>query len=163
VGEIVGYFLTWTTYGTWLPGDSRGWVDKNRTHGEVIDAPDPIREEGADAIMHDDAVILEPRRRTIARKAMMETAAHRGWTIHELAVRSNHAHVVVTAGDVSAGRAMGILKSFASRELNKTVDVPRRTWWTRRGSKRRLYTQEALHRAIRYVRHQDTSWKKHSR
>jgi len=24
--EPLAYFLTWTTYGTWLPGDERGWV-----------------------------------------------------------------------------------------------------------------------------------------
>jgi hypothetical protein len=25
-GDPIGYFLTWVTYGTWLPGDARGWV-----------------------------------------------------------------------------------------------------------------------------------------
>jgi hypothetical protein len=24
--EPLAYFLTWPTYGTWLPGDERGWV-----------------------------------------------------------------------------------------------------------------------------------------
>ena len=27
-GEPLAYFLTWTTYGTWLPGDERGWNRK---------------------------------------------------------------------------------------------------------------------------------------
>ena len=25
MGETNTYFITWTTYGTWLPGDRRGW------------------------------------------------------------------------------------------------------------------------------------------
>ena len=25
--EPLAYFLTWPTYGTWLPGDERGWVE----------------------------------------------------------------------------------------------------------------------------------------
>jgi len=25
----MAYFITWTTYGTWLPGDERCWVDKH--------------------------------------------------------------------------------------------------------------------------------------
>jgi hypothetical protein len=25
--DPIGYFLTWVTYGTWLPGDPRGWVE----------------------------------------------------------------------------------------------------------------------------------------
>ena len=28
-GEPLAYFLTWTTYGTWLPGDERGWSRKD--------------------------------------------------------------------------------------------------------------------------------------
>jgi hypothetical protein len=26
-GDPIGYFLTWVTYGTWLPGDTRGWIE----------------------------------------------------------------------------------------------------------------------------------------
>jgi hypothetical protein len=26
--EPLAYFLTWTAYGSWLPGDERGWVAK---------------------------------------------------------------------------------------------------------------------------------------
>jgi hypothetical protein len=28
MNEPLAYYLTWTTYGTWLPGDERGWVAK---------------------------------------------------------------------------------------------------------------------------------------
>jgi hypothetical protein len=26
----LAYFITWGTYGTWLPGDQRGWVEYRR-------------------------------------------------------------------------------------------------------------------------------------
>ena len=26
----LAYFLTWTTYGTWLPGDERGWIEAGK-------------------------------------------------------------------------------------------------------------------------------------
>ena len=26
--EPIAYFITWTSYGTWLPGDERGWWRK---------------------------------------------------------------------------------------------------------------------------------------
>lgn len=26
--DPLALFLTWTTYGSWLPGDERGWVEK---------------------------------------------------------------------------------------------------------------------------------------
>ena len=37
--EPLAYFLTWPTYGTWLPGDERGWVEYR--HGWQL--PDPAR------------------------------------------------------------------------------------------------------------------------
>jgi hypothetical protein len=26
MSKIIGYMVTWTTYGSWLPGDERGYV-----------------------------------------------------------------------------------------------------------------------------------------
>jgi hypothetical protein len=28
--DPLAYFLAWSTYGTWLPGDERGWVEYAR-------------------------------------------------------------------------------------------------------------------------------------
>ena len=52
--DPIGYFLTWVTYGTWLPGDSRGWVEHR--HGWQL--PDPVRELEASARMTEDACRL---------------------------------------------------------------------------------------------------------
>jgi len=30
MSKIVGYMVTWTTYGSWLPGDKRGYVDNSK-------------------------------------------------------------------------------------------------------------------------------------
>ena len=37
--EPLAFFLTWPTYGTWLPGDERGWVK----YGQGWPLPDPMR------------------------------------------------------------------------------------------------------------------------
>ena len=34
MSEIVGYMLTWTTYGTWLQGDARGYVKNGKILSE---------------------------------------------------------------------------------------------------------------------------------
>ncbi len=26
--EVLAYYITWTTYGNWIPGDARGWRRK---------------------------------------------------------------------------------------------------------------------------------------
>ena len=47
--EPLAYFLTWPTYGTWLPGDERGWVEYR--HGWQL--PDPARKREAQARLTD--------------------------------------------------------------------------------------------------------------
>jgi len=47
-GEPIAYLITWTTYGTWLPGDERGWQKKNRT-GEQ--SPNQLRQTTSAAEM----------------------------------------------------------------------------------------------------------------
>ena len=151
------YFLTWTTYGTWLPGDSRGWVDRHRRHGEIVEPPDAIREESARKRMRAAPVTLSAPLRPGVAESIRHTAEHCRWCIHALDVRSNHVHVVISSPGADPGRVMGRLKAYASRRLNQVVPAEARPgrWWTRQGSKRRLFTDEALCSAVRYVRNQD--------
>jgi hypothetical protein len=44
----LAYHLIWTTYGTWLPGDARGWI-KCGVRG--IQPPDPALEQQARDMM----------------------------------------------------------------------------------------------------------------
>ncbi len=34
MGKTLGYMITWTTYGTWLQGDKRGYVKEGEISGE---------------------------------------------------------------------------------------------------------------------------------
>ncbi len=154
------YFLTWTTYGTWLPGDARGWVDRHRRHGEVVEPPDPKLEAAARRALKEEALTLDAGLRKVAHRAMRETADHCGWFVHALEVRSNHVHVVLTAADKAPGVVMAALKGYASRALSERLPGRDGRWWTRQGSKRILFTDEALAAAVRYVQNQDTAWMK---
>src|SRR5256885_16629826 len=91
--EPLAYFLTWATYGTWLPGDERGWVEYR--HGWRL--PDPVRKLEAAAKMTEDACLLDPEQRAVVERQIAETCRVRGWVLHAVNCRSNHAHVVVTA------------------------------------------------------------------
>jgi hypothetical protein len=46
------YHILWTTYGTWLPGDARGWIKKGDPYTQD---PDPVLEQSARERMTDDA------------------------------------------------------------------------------------------------------------
>src|SRR4051794_6620480 len=85
----LGYLLTWTTYGTWLPGDARGWVD-GRTH-ELHPSPDPERERQGRERMREEAITLTPDQRNLVTTTIHDHCRIRRWELHAVNVRSNHA------------------------------------------------------------------------
>lgn len=71
------------------------------------------------------------------------------------AVMSNHVHVVVgVPGDPDPATLLRDFKRSSSAALNRTQAVPRRAWWTRSGSRRRLNAEPNVIAAMRYVRNQ---------
>lgn len=72
--DPIAYFLTWVTYGTWLPGDARGWVEYR--HGWQL--PDSIRELEARARMAEDACRLSLQQREAVERQIAETCRQIG-------------------------------------------------------------------------------------
>jgi REP element-mobilizing transposase RayT len=74
--------------------------------------------------------------------------AHIGLGICLPPMCSNHVHVVVEATDAPE-KIMNDLKSYASRRLNETRIQQKR--WSRHGSTRRLWKDDDVRSAVRYV------------
>ena len=146
-GDPLGYLLTWVTYGTWLPGDARGWVE----YRAGWQLPDPVRELEAMAIMTEEACRLNPVQRQAVESQIAETCQHRGWHLHAVNCRSNHVHVVVTAPGVSTKKLRADLKAWATRCLKDRFDAKRENWWAERGSVRFLNSEASLEGAVVYV------------
>ena len=164
-----GWLLTNTTYGTWLPGDPRGSVTSVRDQ-RAEDQPSSVRiEHDAPGEPWEDEI---PRLRSAATKQMKglpiyldlemaeitlsqfrETAGHRAWMLHAVAIMPNHFHIVLSVNDDPEPRKiLADFKAYASRTLNgKYGKPPSETWWTTNGSKRKLKSEEALTMAIQYV------------
>jgi REP element-mobilizing transposase RayT len=155
--EPLAYLLTWTTYGSWLPGDRRGWVDKHDCGAKTpYQKPDGRREVMAKARMSESAVWLSPEARDAVDAAIRETCNYRTWPVHALNVRSNHAHVVVTAQGATPEWVMKVLKSYGTRAMNRMYpQADRKHWWTEGGSKRYLNDERSVAAAVRYVNDQD--------
>ena len=145
--DPIAYFLTWVTYGSWLPGDARGWVDYQ--HG--WQAPDPIREREAGLIMAENVCILTREQREAVEAQIARTCAHRRWTLYAVNCRSNHVHAVVSAEGVSPKKIRLDLKAWTTRAL-KELGSERENWWAERGSNRYLNSDDDLEAAILYVR-----------
>ena len=156
--EPLGYLLTWTTYGTWLPGDERGWVKRHEGH----QLPDRPRRLEALARMAEDACRLNLSERRLVEETVGEHCRLRQWALHAVNCRSNHVHVVVTAR-AQPDEIRRQLKAWTARKLKQirsesdttSSELPtaaREQWWTERGSKRYLNDEESLEAAILYVR-----------
>ena len=167
------WLLTSTTYGTWLPGDQRGFVGRvwetrpndqacttlRRQHnqpGETYDADIPGLLFASQRFMKGRPVWLTVEHAEVILGQFQVTSDYRGWMLHAASVMANHFHTIVEAPlETSAEDILRDLKSYASRQLNSRFGKPSGgTWWTASGSKRALNRIDRLDRPIRYVLNQ---------
>jgi REP element-mobilizing transposase RayT len=157
------WFLTWRTYGTWLPGDERGFVDPIlNEHGERVihnlpgtplDKDNPQLHHYAREVMRGSAVYLIGEQPVELFDQFQETARHRGWELLTVAILTNHVHLIVgVGGDPDPSTLLRDFKSYGSRRLNRRWTVPvSKTWWAESGSRRTLKTEESRNQAVQYI------------
>jgi hypothetical protein len=134
----LAYFITFTTYGSWLHGRAPGSVDREHNiSGMAFLPPDKQVEREMAAALRQEPYKLDKVRRQVAL-----SAAH---------VRSNHLHVVISA-TCTPEKVMADLKAWCRRRLweacNESSDRDR---WTQHGSTRYLNDQRSLDAAVKYV------------
>ena len=98
MSKPLAYLITWTTYGSWLPGDKRGWVSKNR-YGVQPHAP-PLTSTAKSA-MSESSVVLDKKTRKQVSIAICETCSFKNWKIHALSIESNHLHIVLGDSNIT--------------------------------------------------------------
>jgi REP element-mobilizing transposase RayT len=151
----IAYFSTWTTYGTWLPGDSRGWF-KRAKGGQISSS---IREFAATLRMTEDAVTLDQQRRQIVEKTIVDHCIVRGWILHAVNCRTNHVHAVVSAPDRSLRIPRVQFKAWCTRKLmdyDRSLELVRgsslrENWWTERGWDEYIDNERELADVVAYV------------
>ena len=150
----LAYFITFSTYGTWLHGSAKGKgsVDKDHnTYGTPFLEPDEQREQAAREAMVQSPYVMSQAEREIVCKAIVDLARDRGWLLLAIHVRSNHVHVVVSV-ERDPGRVMSDMKARASRELTLAgFDNAARRRWTRHGSTLHLFREEEVEAKIQYT------------
>jgi REP element-mobilizing transposase RayT len=153
----IAYFYTWTTYGTWLPGDSRGWF---RT-GEGFRDPDPRRQLAASLRMTESAIALDDCQRQVVEKTIVDHCQIRDWTLHAHCCRTNHVHVLLTATEYLIQIPREQLKAWCTRKLKahqlvrREPGVERRDdCWTERGWDEYVDNEASLARVIEYINEQ---------
>ena len=144
VAKTLGYMVTWTTYGTWLQGDERGYV-KN---GRICPGNKALMESNKQLQLQ-DVVKLSKTQQQFVRKAIAEQARLQGQRIYALSAQSNHVHIVAEYIPLPISKVVAYYKNAARLALKSTGHKGK--LWTRGYDKRFCFDEESLRRRIRYV------------
>ena len=140
-------FITWTTYGSWLPGDSRGW--RKWRSGQRL--PQPLLEDWCRERMKEPPVVLHWEHREAVENVCREHAQLRGWALHAISVRSNHVHIAVTAFGIPA-KVRDQFKANGTRVLRQLSNpIANEKIWTKGGDVEFLDTEDDLQQVVLYI------------
>jgi REP element-mobilizing transposase RayT len=163
------WLLTNTTYGTWLPGDRRGSVTSVRDRrisdgasetrvehdrpGEPWEPYLPALNRSAKALLKGPPIYMQLAQAELLLQQFQETARYRGWETLAVSIMANHFHLVVRVkDDPDPDRVLADFKAYGTRALNRAFGKPAsETWWTGKGSKRKLPNERAITGGVDYV------------
>ena len=148
----LAYLITFRSYGTWLHGDARGSVDRfHNQYGEPVFPPNAARLGQTEVRLKRVPVVLTAAQRQSVERAIRETSDIRNWLLRALNVRTNHVHAVIST-EARPDLVLNALKANATRQLRQDgCWEDSRSPWSDGGSRRYVWTEEGLQRAIDYV------------
>lgn len=158
------WLVTWTTYGSWLPGDARGfrtWRGRERvapprrfaTHSDDVYEPARYVTRYREAVAQcSTGVCLNVTHRQVALKAIVEDVNALNLPAAVLAVADWHVHLVAQFGGLPIRPTVGRFKSEATRAIKAADDnyEPKRSW-TKGCHMESLKDDASLDAACRYV------------
>ncbi len=142
-----------TTYGNWMPGDARGYVDEHDDYGTPFNKPSPALERSARACMKDSPVLFDVEQAKTILERWRETVGELDGRLIVVAIMRNHFHfVAIFPAGITKAKLLQFFKGRASRALNQSFG--KRTWWTDSGSVRYSFDEAAFRARIEYVKNQ---------
>ena len=146
---VIAYMLTWPTYGSWVPGDCRGWVKNGKPYSANPSLENNNRQE-----MKADTVILTKEQRLLASQSIVSQASKLEQKIFALTVQSTHVHIVAENIDQTIGRVVSYYKNAV--RLNLQDNGFDGKLWASGFDKRYCMNIEQLKVRIDYVRKHET-------
>ena len=144
MGEVIGYMITWTTYGSWLQGDERGYVKD----GKVLPKDDTLLHSNLKRLKN-PATRFDHEHCEIVRHAILKKAHQINHKIYAIAVCSNHVHMVAQRSNKSIEKVVSLYKNAARLALRAGGFNGR--VWTRGFDKRFCFNRQQLESRIQYV------------
>jgi REP element-mobilizing transposase RayT len=159
--DFEALFLTWTTYGTWLPGDERGHVSntlhreggfdsKQNRPGTAYAAGDQYTQERARQLQKWDSVWLPASQALVVAQSLAAVSVARNWMILRASVMANHVHALVIRCPLDGAAVRRILKGNSQAALSDAAGRSHR-WWTAGGSDRTRSGERSIMETTRYI------------
>jgi len=111
---MIGFMATWTTYGTWLQGNKKGYVKD----GITVKA-NPVLEKYNEESLKYEKIKIPKLLREMVKNAILKEAAEIGHKVYAITIYSNHVHIVVGSIGVTCGYSVGRFKKAATIALRK--------------------------------------------
>jgi len=144
MAKLVGYMVTWTTYGTWLQGDKRGYV-KN---GKEFDSNKTLLDANRKAISG-QRVKLGTGDKEAVRRAILNEAQQMKQKVYAILVWSSHVHIVAENTNEGVGKVVGRYKAAATKALREMGFEGK--VWTKGFDKRFCFSERDLGTKVDYV------------
>jgi REP element-mobilizing transposase RayT len=142
--------ITWTTYGTWLQGDKRGYVKD----GKILFKNDALLQSNLKKLKN-PATRFDAEHCAIIRRAILNKAREIRQQIYAISVCSSHVHIVAERTNESIEKVVSFYKNAARLALRSRGFDGR--IWTKGFDKRFCFNREELENKIKYVaNHQNT-------
>jgi REP element-mobilizing transposase RayT len=160
----IGIHVIWTTYGTWLPGDSRGhWSPLFDFYGRVIrdggqlNVSDSTTRQVAKDFAKEPPVILGADAIAIVAQSIGEHVCRPTEHIAKprvfaAAIEATHVHLLFGPVEEDLGRCIGRIKgTTSSAVLRHNAELKRRRTWTAGVWQVFLYDDAAFIAVKRYI------------
>ncbi|HIJ71182.1 MAG TPA: hypothetical protein HPP87_07440 [Planctomycetes bacterium] len=144
MAKTLGYMITWTTYGTWLQGDERGYVKNGKTY-----PGNRALKKVNESLQSAEAVLLSKPEKQIVKQAIIKEASLQEQKIYAMSVCSNHVHLVAEYIEKPVRKIVAYYKKAARLALKTTGRTGK--VWTRGYDKRFCFDQTTLRQKIKYV------------
>lgn len=150
MGRTIGIMVTMTTYGSWLRGDIRGWIEDG-----VLMPPDPIIEANDRRRMaHPPFRFDRCQLREVGHMIGRSLIERLNVTLLALTVQTWHVHFVTGATQHDIGDVVKCAKDAVRYGLR-----PGRPIWTDGYDKRFCFDERSLVNRVRYVQRHEQAMK----
>lgn len=146
--DPLAYFITWTVYGTFLPGDPRWWRHKKQGSS----APARGLEQWSKKRLLHPIKLLSPDDRVVCESAIDEICVFRKWKLWARSARTNHVHILVTASAKKPKLVRDQIKAKCTLEIrNANSGFADRPIWTTGGDIEFIDTEDAIPECEIYI------------